>query len=100
MGKKRDIVNRSKHARVDDISTQVRIAGARNAIFESGDSFSSNYVQLATGDKSLTAIRVSQTRRTDIGFDESCRAPSLLVSMNMASTITTCSYQIFSTNLS
>ncbi|KAF8348458.1 hypothetical protein F5887DRAFT_1071390 [Amanita rubescens] len=70
MGKKRDIVNRSKQARVDDITTQVRIAGARNAIFESGDSFNSNYIQLATGETSLTAVRSAfSTRFYEYGFN-------------------------------
>ena len=57
MGKRRDMINRTKCARVDDPTTQVRIAGARNAIF-GGTSFSSQYIEAATGDRSLTAVRV------------------------------------------
>ena len=58
MGKKRDIINQTQHARVDDPTTQVLIASARDAIFKSGLSVGSSRIDDALGEHSLTAVRV------------------------------------------
>ncbi|KAF8322961.1 hypothetical protein F5887DRAFT_1086897 [Amanita rubescens] len=63
IGKRRDMINRMKCARIDDPTTQVLIAGARNAIFECGASFSCQYIEAATGDRSLTPVRSAFSTR-------------------------------------
>ena len=97
IGKRRDMINRTKCARVDDPTTQVRIAGARNAIF-GGTSFSSQYIEAATGDRSLTAVRVCLVWEPRSSSDKPCRVLSRRAYMNKGLIITRCSYQIFCTN--
>jgi hypothetical protein len=60
MGKKRDILKRSKHARVDGPEAQRLIGSARKAVFD-GTSFKNPFFENCIGESSLTAIHVSHT---------------------------------------
>jgi hypothetical protein len=60
MGKTRDMLKRSKHARADGPEVQRLIGNARKAIFD-GTSFMNPYIENCIGESSLTAIRVSHT---------------------------------------
>ena len=59
MGKKLDVQNRSKHARVDSIDLQSRIKLVRKWMFEKGIPISNSAVMDRLGPLSLTPVQVS-----------------------------------------
>ena len=58
MGKKRDMLNRSKHPRADGTEVQRLIGIAQDAVFN-GMSFKNQFFNNTIGESSLTTVRVS-----------------------------------------
>ena len=61
MGKKRDMLNCSKHPRADGTEVQRLIGIARDAVFN-GMSFKSQFFNNTIGESSLMTVRVSPMR--------------------------------------
>ncbi|KIL54289.1 hypothetical protein M378DRAFT_19051 [Amanita muscaria Koide BX008] len=70
MGKKVDMDNRSKSSRIDGPETQSAIANVRRAVFDTGMSFTCQFVDNIIGDKCWTSVRSAfSTRFYEYGFN-------------------------------